>query len=141
MIISVVETIATACGLGFYHGAEDWQNLQADEDSFPAIYLDQPITNDYDVTSTGYIGSDYPIKLLFCYKSQLDWTTTEHEDNCISLADAKIREFISRCQAHSSVNSVSEASGLEFINLFDVNCSGKILSVKLELNNEDSVCV
>ncbi len=142
MIITVIKDIVeNGLALGFYHGNEDWQNLQADEQSFPAVYLDQPITNDYELSPTGYIGAEYPIKLLFCYKSEMDYTTTQHEDNCITPADTKIREFISRCQAHESVSEVSEASAIEFTNLFDVNCSGKILSIKLGLNNTDSVCV
>lgn len=141
MIISIVEQIATDMGLPFYHGNTQFQNLIADEQTLPALYLDQPITNDYNLSESGYVSATYPIKLMFIYKSELDWTTTQHDVNCIQPAETKIREFISRCQVNSLVDEISSISGYEFINVFDCNVSGKGLDITLQVNNTDSTCL
>lgn len=141
MIISIVEQIATDMGLPFYHGSTQFQNLIADEQTLPALYLDQPIINDYNLSSSGYISATYPIKLMFLYKSELDYTTTQHDTNCIQPAEAKIREFISRCQENTSIDLITNINGFEFINIFDCNTSGKGLNITIQLNNTDSVCI
>jgi len=141
MIISIVEQIATEMGLPFYHGNTQFQNLIADEQSLPAVYLDQPITNNYNLSESGYVSATYPIKLIFLYKSELDWTTTQHDTNCIQPAEIEIREFISRCQLNDSIDSIDSMTAYEFINIFDCNVSGKGLDITIQLNNTDSTCI
>lgn len=141
MIISIIESIASDMGIEFYFGRDDFQNLIADEQTLPAIYLDQPITNDYNLNQSGYMSATYPIKLLFLYKSELDYTPTQHDTNCIQPAESKIREFINRIQLNDSVDSVSNLKAYEFINLFDCNVSGKGLDITIQINNTYSTCV
>ena len=50
MIISIVNEIVTDMSLPFYHGSAQFQNLIADEQTLPAIYLDQPITANYNLS-------------------------------------------------------------------------------------------
>ena len=140
MIISIVNEIVTDMSLPFYHGTTQFQNLIADEQTLPAIYLDQPITANYNLSQSGYTSATYPINVLFLFKSELDWTPEQHDTNCIQLAETKIREFINRCEANPAFDSVSNISSTEFINLFDCNVSGKTLSLTLQVNNQYSVC-
>ena len=141
MIIDVIEAIATSLGLSFQHGRVDFQNLIADEGTFPALYLDQPITTNYNLTDSGYTIASYPVKLLFLYKSEIDWTPTEHDTNCISPAELKIRDFINRCNSNASIDEISAMSSFEFINLLDCNLSGKSLDITIQLNNTYSICI
>ena len=140
MIISIVNEIVTDMGLPFYHGTTQFQNLIADEQTLPAIYLDQPITANYNLSQSGYTSATYPINVLFLFKSELDWTPEQHDTNCIQLAEAKIREFINRCEANPAFDLITNISSTEFINLFDCNVSGKTLSLTLQVNNQYSVC-
>ena len=128
-------------GLPFYHGNAQFQNLIADEQTYPAIYLDQPITNTYKLGQSGYMAASYPIKLIFLFKSELDWTTTQHDVNCIQPAETKIRDFVNRLEANGSIDLIEGLSAYEFINLFDANVSGKGLEVTIQLNNEYVACV
>jgi len=141
MIISIIEQIASDMSMEFYFGREDFQNLIADEQTLPAIYLDQPITAKYNLSQSGYMSATYPVKIMFLYKSELDYTPTEHDTNCIQPAELKIREFINRLQSSTSVDSIANIDSYEFINLFDVNVSGKGLNIEIQINNDYSTCV
>jgi len=141
MIISIVNEIVTDMSLPFYHGTTQFQNLIADEQTLPAIYLDQPITANYNLSQSGYTSATYPINVLFLFKSELDWTPEQHDTNCIQLAELKIREFINRCELHSGIDLITNISSTEFINLFDCNVSGKTLSITIQLNNTYSTCI
>jgi hypothetical protein len=151
MIISVVEQLVAQLDVagikyGFGHGASHWANLVNDEYEFGGtqgmVFLDQPITTEYQLTSGGYIGEFYPITLFFMLKSELDWTPQEHEENCIDLANDAIRQFISICQSRTDlVFEVLNPTALEFINLLDVNVSGKSLSIKIKPQITKGVCV
>ena len=151
MIVSIVETLVNQLNVngitfGFGHGAQYWANLLEDEFDFGEfqglIYLDQPITTEYQLTAGGYIGEFYPITLFFMLKSELDWLPTEHDTECIEPANNAIRQFISICQSRNDlIDEVSDPSALEFINLLDVNVSGKSLTIKLKPRINNSVCV
>lgn len=151
MIISIVENLVNQLNVngitfGFGHGAQYWANLLEDEFDFGEfqglIYLDQPITTEYQLTAGGYIGEFYPITLFFMLKSELEWLPTEHDTECIEPANNAIRQFISICQDRNDlIDEVLDASALEFINLLDVNVSGKTLTIKLKPRINASVCV
>jgi len=68
MIISIIENLVNQLNVngvtfGFGHGASYWANLLNDEFDFgdfkAIIYLDQPITTEYQLTAGGYIGEFY----------------------------------------------------------------------------------
>jgi len=151
MIISIVEQLVNQLNsngvvFGFGHGAQYWANLLNDEFDFgefqALVYLDQPITTEYQLTAGGYIGEFYPITLFFMFKSELEWLPSEHDSECIEPANDAIRQFISICQSRNDlIDEVSDPSALEFINLLDVNVSGKSLSIKLKPRINKGVCV
>jgi hypothetical protein len=151
MIISIIENLVNQLNVngvtfGFGHGASYWANLLNDEFDFgdfkAIIYLDQPITTEYQLTAGGYIGEFYPITLFFMFKSELEWLPSEHDSECIEPANNAIRQFLSICQSRTDlIDEVSDPTALEFINLLDVNVSGKSLSVKLKPRINSGVCV
>ena len=151
MIVSIVQTLVNQLNVngitfGFGHGAQYWANLLEDEFDFGEfkglVFLDQPITTDYQLTAGGFIGEFYPITLFFMLKSELEWLPAEHDLECIEPANNAIRQFISICQDRNDlIDEVSDPSALEFINLLDVNVSGKSLTLKLKLRNYPGVCV
>ena len=112
MIISIVENLVNQLNVngitfGFGHGAQYWANLLEDEFDFGEfqglIYLDQPITTEYQLTAGGYIGEFYPITLFFMLKSELEWLPSEHDSECIEPANNAIRQFISICQSRNDL--------------------------------------
>lgn len=150
MIISIVEALVNQLNVGgvtfgFGHGAQYWSNLLEDEFDFgnfkALVYLDQPIENEYQLTAGGFIGEFYPITLFFMYKSELEWLPAEHDLYCIDPANNAVRQFISLCQSRTDlIDSIKDASGLEFINLLDVNVSGKSLNITLKPRVYPGVC-
>jgi hypothetical protein len=146
MIISVLNTIVNNLKSGtdeftFGYGPEWFANLDLDEATFPIVYLDQPVDNDYLLAQGGYIGEEYPVTLFFMYKSQMDYTPAELDANCIDPANLAIRQFISRCQASDLIDEISDASGTEFTHLLDVDVSGKSLTVTIKPSINASVCL
>ena len=151
MIVSIIQTLVNqlstnGISFGFGLGAQYWANLAEDEFDFgdfqAIVYLDQPITTDYQLTAGGYIGEFYPITLFFMFKSELEWLPEEHDSKCIEPANIAIRQFISICQSRNDlIDEVSDPSALEFTNLLDVNVSGKSLSIKLKPRINVPVCV
>ena len=123
----------------FAHGEKDWQNIFADEQSYPVVYLDEPISNDFDVVSSGAIEEYYPIKLMFLYKTELEFTPTQH-DNEIQKARLGARKFITLCNQSEDVRTIKNAKGIEVINVFDANTSGIVLSLDISFYNQDPIC-
>jgi hypothetical protein len=123
----------------FAHGEKDWQNIFADEQSYPVVYLDEPISNDFDVVSSGAIEEYYPIKLMFLYKTELEFTPTQH-DNEIQKARLGARKFITLCNQSEDVRTIKNAKGIEVINVFDANTSGIVLSLDISFYNQEPIC-
>ena len=150
MIVPIIEQLVNQLNVngitfGFGHGAQYWANLCEDEFDFgdfkALVYLDQPITTEYQLTAGGFIGEFYPVTLFFMFKSELEWKPTEHQTECIQPAHLAIRQFISLCQNRNDlIDEVSDATALEFINLLDVNVSGKSLSLTLKPRFYPGVC-
>ena len=123
----------------FAHGESDWQNMMADEQNYPVVYLDEPISNDFLLLNSGAIQEFYPIKLLLLYKTELDFTPGEH-DQVIQKARLAARKFISLCANAEEVKEVKNPKGIEIINLFDANTSGIVLTLDLHFYNFEAVC-
>lgn len=150
MIVSIVNKIVNQLDVngvkfGFILGDEFQANIEADEfdfgDNQALVVLDQPITNDYQLTAGGYIGEFYPVFLYFMFKSEMDWTPLEH-DVAVEKANDAIRQFLSICQSRNDlIDEIADANGLEFHNLLDVNGSGKSLNVNIKPRINKSVCV
>jgi hypothetical protein len=123
----------------FAHGESDWQNMMADEQNYPVVYLDEPISNDFLLLNSGAIQEFYPIKLVLLYKTELDFNPDQH-DQVIQKARLAARKFISLCANAEEVKEVKNSKGVEIINLFDANTSGMVLNLDLHFYNFEAVC-
>lgn len=127
--------------LGF--GQRSFQNEVIDSFTFPNgyVHLDSPLTANDTVAQSGYVGRKFPVKILFLFKSELDWTPTQHDARCIVPARKLINQFIERCSQSDNIDSIENLSELEVYDLFDANTSGIILSVTIKPKNESSICL
>ena len=125
------------------YGQKSFQNKVLDEQSFEnsLMFLDGPIQSNVIMSQSGLIEREYPIRMYFMFKSQPDWSPLEHDQNCIQPARLLVNQFITRLQENENVDSVRSASEVEFINLFDVNVSGIVLSITVKLNYTNTLCL
>lgn len=123
----------------FYHGIRGWQNIEAEDGMFPAVYLDEPITSYDDIKQSGYIEESYPLKMLFIGKSEPDWTPAQHQ---IVIADMRSlrKEFLNKLQQNDSIRHISDTKTTDVMNLFDSNVSGVFLEVTIYIYNQESIC-
>jgi hypothetical protein len=125
------------------YGQKSFQNKILDEQSFvdSVLFLDSPIQANVLMSQSGLIEREYPIRVYFMFKSQPDWSPLEHDQNCIQHARLLVNQFITRLQENENVQTVRNASEIEFINLFDVNVSGIVLSLTVKLNYTNTLCL
>lgn len=115
------------------------QNLQ-DETLFPIMFID-PIKSDDGLPKTGIVIAKYPLSIFFGKKSEMDWTTIQHETECNAPMRNAARRFITAMQNDSFFRSVTSAQRQDVKNIFDVNISGCLLTVNVEIVDADSICV
>lgn len=149
MIITVCSTVVSEMKYNgksipaLLYGQKSFQNKVLDEQSFvdSLMFLDGPIQSNVLMAQSGLIEREYPIRMYFMFKSQPDWTPLQHDQNCIQPARLLVNQFITRMQENENVQSVRSASEIEFINLFDVNVSGIVLSLTVKLNYTNTLCL
>lgn len=148
MIISVLTTIVAAMDANgdsfhFDYGKKGYQNLIEDEKLFPGVLYDTDSPFELQIAQSGYIGEVYKPRLLFLYKSELDWKPVQHDTDAIIPAIAALRQFITRCQNADdlidSINIIGDVT--QHINLLDVNASGVIAQFEIKLKITASECV
>lgn len=123
----------------FRHADKGWQNLVSDKESLPFVYLDDPIKWDYTFSVGSVLEKVYDLKMMIGYKTQLDNTPEQHQvlvEKAVLCADA----ILNKLRLHSEVRGLKEVKGIEFINVFDLNCSGVFLTLNITLRNSNSIC-
>ncbi len=150
MITTIVKNIVEAMQTGsepytttyrFVLGTKSWLNSIADEKEFPAIAIVTPIVDKGKNTASGYKPRKYPLKMLFIFKSELDWSAEQHDQNCIQPARIAVDKFIDDISQNEFVDKVGEDfEEIEVINAFNVNVSGVWLSLDITLKNTNSIC-
>ena len=121
-------------------GENFWNNLHADEATFPIVYLEERIENDFLVENSGVIQEVYPLKLLFLFKTEMDFTPEQH-DVQIQKARDGARQFINYIGNDTNVQSLKSVKGYEIKNVFDANASGVILTFTVQFYNSSSNCL
>lgn len=122
-------------------GQQSWLNAIGDNAKYPLPHLDTPLVADLDLQLSGGVARAYPVKIFFMWKSQPDWTPKQHNELAIKPARLAITQFIARLESSPLIDSIKNAKELEFMNLFDVNTSGIILSITIKPRNTDPVCI
>jgi len=124
----------------FLHSESDFQNVMADEQILPAVFLDMPMKFKPVITSTGAYQRNYICTALFLFKSELDDSANQKESVYL-LAENAQREF--QLLLDNKTDYVTELTVGECVqvqNLFDTNMSGIMMPFNLRMINEDSVC-
>jgi hypothetical protein len=124
----------------FLHGDKDWQNIEADEQVFPATYLDMPIRYKTVTSKTGYKEKTYFLTALFLYKSELDDEPLRKYE-IFELAEEAQRNFeILIDNDTDNIKSWTVGECYQVENLFNCNVSGVVMPFSVTLVNTDSVC-
>lgn len=111
----ITSKINTGDTFYFYYGSRDWQNLVADEVNFPAVFVDFIPAFKFDLPKAGYIGERYNTSIYVAFKSEMAWTTLEHEV-VIDKATKAARNIISQLQRCSDTNRNKVIDEIKFIN-------------------------
>lgn len=126
-------------------GWAEWLNKSLDEfDSTKGLVLydsDSPFV--LTTTNAGRVVETYKPSLFIAFKSELDWTPLEHDTNCVTPAIIAIKELIALLEKdNENVDSVSVVSdGIALFNQKDVNISGIMIQLQIELRNNPPICV
>lgn len=125
----------------FLHAESDFQNMIADEQLLPCVYLDMPMKYKPIITSTGAYQRNYICTALFLFKSELDDSASQKEAVYL-LAENAQREFqLVLDNKTDYVKNFVVGECVQVQNLFDTNMSGIMMPFSLEIINEDSVCI
>lgn len=124
----------------FLHSETQFQNLMADEQILPAVYLDMPMKYTPNITITGAFQKTYICVALFLFKSELDDNDTQQESIFVKAENAQ-REF--QILLENDVDNVRDLkveTCVQVQNLFDTNMSGVMMPFSLRMINSDGVC-
>lgn len=132
----------------FYYGELGWQNLTSEDATFPLVSIDFIRKVNLGLPKSGYIGETYPLSIYFGYKSELDWTTLQHE-TVIDKALSAARNFISQLQNYKDANRNKIFNSIEFVSADrvilrpsdDVGTSGILLLLNVLPAIDLPVCV
>ena len=124
----------------FLHSETQFQNLMADEQLLPCVYLDMPMKYTPKIMSTGAFQRTYICVALFLFKSELDDNDVQQEETFVKAENAQ-REFqISLENDVDNVRDLSVETCVQVQNLFDTNMSGIMMPFSLRMINTDGVC-
>jgi hypothetical protein len=124
----------------FLHSETQFQNLMADEELLPAVYLDMPMKYTPTIAITGAFQKTYICVALFLFKSELDDNDTQQEAIFVKAENAQ-REF--QILLENDVDNVRDLkveTCVQVQNLFDTNMSGVMMPFSLRMINSDGVC-
>lgn len=125
----------------FLHSEKDWQNLNADEEILPAVYLDMPIKYRTKTSVTGYKEKTYVLMLLFLFKSELDDEPSQQEQTFLKAENAQQQFEIILDNDADNISTWTSGECMQVLNLFDCNMSGVLMPLEITLRNNDSVCL
>lgn len=124
----------------FLHSETQFQNLIADEQLLPAVYLDMPMKYTPKIMSTGAFQRTYICVALFLFKSELDDNDIQQEETFVKAENAQ-REFqIALENDVDNVRDLTVETCVQVQNLFDTNMSGVMMPFSLRMINTDGVC-
>lgn len=127
--------------VSFFGGVKSEHNLMQDNRKFPAVLLIEPVTTSDEMKLYGVIEVTYDLMLLFCAKSELDWPQEEHDKNCIVPMRQLSRKFLLAASNNKKIKAMKNARRTNFINLFDVQMSGVVLTMSITPQNDEDLCL
>jgi len=141
-LISGIVSQMTANGdvFSFLHAERDWQNLEADEDVFPGVYLDMPVKFTPVMLPSGHIDNTFNCTALFLYKSELDQTPGQKYSTLAKAMNARRQFQILLSNDTDNVKSLTVGECFQVQNLFDANLDGVVMPFTVVVHNVDAVC-
>jgi len=128
-------------GAGLFYSGPKWlQNVQADNVSLPCVFMDQPIDFKFlRVSKFAQINEQYSPIILFCDKSQPEFTQDQHNE-IIETRRLIAYQFITNLIAHPEVSEVGDVSLNDVFNFLDQNLTGVVLQFQVKLKHEEAIC-
>lgn len=125
----------------FLHAETDWQNLQADEITLPAVFLDMPIAFTPEITITGHFKRRYICVALFLYPSNLD-DTPDQRYEAFKKAENVQRDFqLMINNDNENFEGLNVGRCYQIVNFMDRNMDGVVMPFDVVERNHDGVCV
>ncbi len=154
MTLALIESLSITTSrintdtFAFFYGEKAWQNLSSEGAVFPLVSVDFIQKAKFDIVAGGRIGEAYPATIYFGYKSELDWTTLQHEA-VIEKARQAARNFLSNLINYKDMNGNKIIDELKIIDADrvilrpsdDVGTSGILLSLNITPNVTAGVCI
>jgi hypothetical protein len=128
-------------GAGLFYSGPKWlQNVQADNVNLPCVFMDQPIDFKFiRVSKFAQINEQYSPIILFCDKSQPEFTQDQHNE-IIETRRLIAYQFITNLISHPEVSEVFEVSLNDVFNFLDQNLTGVVLQFQIKLKHEEAIC-
>jgi hypothetical protein len=128
-------------GAGLFYSGPKWlQNVQADNVSLPCVFMDQPIDFKFlRVSKFAQINEQYSPIILFCDKSQPEFTQDQHNE-IIETRRLIAYQFVTNLISHPEVSEVGDVSLNDVFNFLDQNLTGVVLQFQVKLIHEEAIC-
>jgi protein-disulfide isomerase-like protein with CxxC motif len=145
----VVGLIGASPALTLTHGTRFEQNKEADNATFPKVYLDEPLRSRETLSSMGNAQVVYPVALFFADKAILDATPAQQRVTILQMR-TYAKEFITRIQSYTYTNgrkAFNFDNGLNYtitdvVNLpYDVGLTGCLLEMDFPIINYGTICI
>lgn len=148
-LTAVTQQTGPTGGLPLTHGTPAEQNFEAENATFPKIYVDEPLSSRGIIGQGGGMQTVYEVKLFFADKAVLD-ATPQQQRPIIMQQRAYAKEFITRLQQFTyndgrkmfNLQSGAEIRLTDVVNLpFDVGLTGVFVEMDLPVFDYNSICV
>lgn len=138
------EIVTAMGGYTFYYGERPDQNFEADEFTYPAVFLDVPITAKVKNNISGFREATVTVALFFANKTEMDEDASDTDvEDVIQASWNAAREFVLRVRDYNSdiVKDVTEETVTDAFNVFDINLSGALLELTFVIKDNASTCI
>lgn len=132
---------ANSMTYNFLHADVEWQNLEADNEILPAVFMDMPVQFTPIVKVGGAYERKYSVNVLFLFKSNLD-DNADQRYSSLKLAENAQRQFHLMID-NDDVNfkGVEVGQCFQVMNFLDCNLDGIVMPFTFTERNSDSVCI
>lgn len=137
-----VAAALTTDTFGFQYGPRPDQNFDADELTYPMIFLDKPITAHVQNTKGTYRLLRIKLGLFFAYKASIDQTEPSKFTAIKTMAWEAAREFVLRLRKlDDDIRDVVDEQLTDVDHVFDINLAGCYAEITVDVIDAGPVCL
>lgn len=139
----IVAAFTLADAWGFYYGTPPDLNFEADELTYPMVFLEKPVRSTVINQRSGAREHQVHIALMFVYMVEIDDTEPDKFANAKVKAWQAARHFVLRLRQYDSsiVRDVLHEENEDVDHLFDINLAGCILQLTYATIDADPICL